>query len=255
MIASTPGNRAEKDYPDNLSLAGDGFDTVMKAKAAVDEDQKCRNKVSCADILALATRDAIALAGGPSYAVELGRKDSLTSTAESVAGKLPQPTFGLDQLSHLFASHGLTQTDLIALSGAHTVGFSHCNRFSSRIYRTNGVDPTLNQTYAAELQGMCPKNVDPTIAINMDPRTPKAFDNAYFQNLQRGMGLFTSDQSLFADRRSRPTVDTFAGNRFAFERAFVAAITKLGRVGVKTGQQGNIRRDCSRFNKGIKGKP
>lgn len=61
MIASTPGNRAEKDYPDNLSLAGDGFDTVMKAKAAVDADQKCRNMVSCADILALATRDAIAL--------------------------------------------------------------------------------------------------------------------------------------------------------------------------------------------------
>lgn len=60
-------------------------------------------------------------AGGPSYAVELGRKDSLTSTAESVAGKLPQPTFGLDQLSHLFASHGLTQTDLIALSGSDLV--------------------------------------------------------------------------------------------------------------------------------------
>ncbi|XP_031478642.1 peroxidase 51-like [Nymphaea colorata] len=249
IIASTPSNRAEKDNPDNLSLAGDGFDTVMKAKAAVDADPKCRNMVSCADILALATRDAIALAGGPSYAVELGRKDGLSSTAQSVAGKLPQPTFSLDQLNSLFASHGLTQTDLIALSGAHTVGFSHCNRFSSRIYKpNNGVDPSMNRTYAAQLRGMCPTNVDPTIAINMDPETPKSFDNAYFQNLQRGMGLFTSDQSLFADRRSRPTVNTFAGNKFAFERAFVTAITKLGRVGVKTGQQGNIRRDCSMFN-------
>ena len=60
MIAS-PSNTAEKDHPDNLSLAGDGFDTVIKAKAAVDADPKCRNKVSCADILALATRDAIVL--------------------------------------------------------------------------------------------------------------------------------------------------------------------------------------------------
>lgn len=61
MLASSWNKSAEKDNPDNLSLAGDGFDTVMKAKAAVDSVPECRNKVSCADILALATRDVIAL--------------------------------------------------------------------------------------------------------------------------------------------------------------------------------------------------
>lgn len=61
IVASTPGNTAEKDHPDNLSLAGDGFDTVIKAKAAVDAVSTCKNKVSCADILALATRDVIVL--------------------------------------------------------------------------------------------------------------------------------------------------------------------------------------------------
>lgn len=35
MIAS-PNGDAEKDYSDNLSLAGDGFDTVVKAKLAVE---------------------------------------------------------------------------------------------------------------------------------------------------------------------------------------------------------------------------
>lgn len=61
MIQSTATNKAEKDHPDNLSLAGDGFDTVVKAKEAVDEVSSCKNKVSCADILALATRDVVAL--------------------------------------------------------------------------------------------------------------------------------------------------------------------------------------------------
>lgn len=61
LVASTGNNKAEKDHPDNLSLAGDGFDTVIKAKAAVDAVPLCRNKVSCADILAMATRDVIAL--------------------------------------------------------------------------------------------------------------------------------------------------------------------------------------------------
>lgn len=61
MIASTGNNKAEKDHPDNLSLAGDGFDTVIKAKAAVDAVAQCKNKVSCADILALAARDVVSL--------------------------------------------------------------------------------------------------------------------------------------------------------------------------------------------------
>lgn len=61
MLLSSPNRKAEKDHPDNLSLAGDGFDTVVKAKAAVDKDSKCRNKVSCADILALATREVVSM--------------------------------------------------------------------------------------------------------------------------------------------------------------------------------------------------
>ncbi|GMJ08038.1 root hair specific 19 [Hibiscus trionum] len=187
MIASSGGNKAEKDHPDNLSLAGDGFDTVIKAKAALDAVPSCRNKVSCADILALATRDVVALSGGPSYAVELGRLDGLNSTAGSVNGKLPQPSFNLNQLNWLFAANGLSQKDMIALSAAHTVGFSHCSQFSNRIYsfgRQNAVDPMMNRTYATQLQQMCPKNVDPTIAVNMDPNTPRKFDNVYFTNLQ-----------------------------------------------------------------------
>lgn len=152
IVASTPKNKAEKDHPDNLSLAGDGFDTVIKAKAAVDANPRCRNKVSCADILAMATRDVIALvgnsvlcilfsfllptidfnyeefknkksccallqSGGPSYPVELGRLDGLRSTAASVEGNLPKPTFNLNQLNAMFGAHGLSQTDMIALSG------------------------------------------------------------------------------------------------------------------------------------------
>ncbi|KAL3525613.1 hypothetical protein ACH5RR_013985 [Cinchona calisaya] len=251
IIASTPGNTAEKDNPINLSLAGDGFDTVIKAKAAVDEVSRCKNKVSCADILALATRDVISLAGGPSYPVELGRLDGLVSTSASVNGKLPGASFNLDQLNALFAANGLNETDMIALSGAHTVGFSHCNQFANRIYnfsRKNAIDPSLNKAYAAQLKSMCPRVVDPTIAINMDPTTPRTFDNVYYKNLVQGKGLFTSDEVLFTDPRSKPTVIAWANSPQAFNDAFIAAITKLGRVGIKNSKNGNIRHDCGAFN-------
>ncbi|XP_010484504.1 PREDICTED: peroxidase 73-like [Camelina sativa] len=251
MIQSTPTNKAEKDHPDNVSLAGDGFDVVIKAKKALDAIPSCRNKISCADILTLATRDVVVAAGGPSYPVELGRFDGLVSTAASVTGNLPGPNDKVTELNKLFAKNKLTQEDMIALSAAHTLGFAHCGKVFNRIYnfnRTHSVDPTLNKAYAKELQLACPKKVDPRIAINMDPTTPRKFDNLYFKNLQQGKGLFTSDQVLFTDGRSRPTVDAWAKNSVAFNKAFVTAMTKLGRVGVKTRRNGNIRRDCGVFN-------
>ncbi|XP_062188612.1 peroxidase 51-like [Phragmites australis] len=248
MVASKGNSTAEKDHPNNLSLAGDGFDTVIKAKAAVDAVRQCRNKVSCADILTMATRDAIALAGGPSYAVELGRLDGLSSTASSVNGKLPAPFFNLDQLTKIFATNGLSQADMIVLSAAHTGGLAHCGTFSGRIRGPTAPDPTMNRSYAARLQAECPANVDPRVAVSMDAVTPVAFDNQFFKNLQSGMGLLASDQVLYSDPRSRPTVDAWARRAAAFNRAFVAAITKLGRVGVKTRAQGNIRRNCALLN-------
>nr|GMC93583.1 peroxidase 55-like [Ipomoea batatas] len=245
VIIASPNGDAEKDSSDNLSLAGDGFDTVVKAKQAVEA--VCPGVVSCSDILAIAARDVVVLAGGPAFNVELGRRDGLVSKASRVKGNLPEPTFNLNQLTSMFAKHNLSQLDMIALSGAHTVGFSHCNRFAQRIY-SGPVDPSLDPSYAQQLMQDCPRNVDPTIAINMDPTTPRAFDNVYYQNLVAGKGLFTSDQVLFTDTDSRTTVEDFAKNPLDFNGAFASAMRQLGRVGVKTGSQGEIRLDCSKFN-------
>lgn len=249
IIQSTSNNTAEKDFSDNLSLAGDGFDTVIKAKQAVEK--VCPNSVSCADILTMAARDVVALAGGPKFNVELGRRDGLISQASRVNGNLPKASFTLNQLNFLFARKGLSQTDMVALSGAHTLGFSHCNQIANRIYSFSAstpVDPSLNASYATQLQQMCPKNVDPTIAINIDPITPRKFDNVYYQNLQSGKGLFSSDEVLYTDLRTRNAVNKFAQSSDTFNTAFVSAMRNLGRVDVKTGFQGEIRQDCSRFN-------
>lgn len=58
VMISSPNGDAEKDAEDNLSLAGDGFDTVIKAKQAVES--VCPGVVSCADVLAIAARDVVA---------------------------------------------------------------------------------------------------------------------------------------------------------------------------------------------------
>lgn len=321
ILLASASNQAEKDHPDNLSLAGDGFDTVIKAKAAVDSNPKCRNKVSCADILAIAARDVVNLVhtyliycikkfnilglklnspfvyiclqkGGPFYKVELGRRDGRVSAISSVQHHIPSPDFNLNQLTSLFAANGLNITDLVALSGtninclllhsllhvdtckrkgkcedglitiiyflssqsqlifpgAHTIGFSHCSRFSKRIYGPKS-DPTLNREYASELRKQCPlRPVNPAVVALLDPTSPDAFDNVYFKNLQGGKGLLSSDQLLFTDKRSKATVNLFASNNKIFNSAFAEAMIKLGRVGVLTGKRGEIRIDCTNPN-------
>ncbi|KAL1314627.1 hypothetical protein HN51_041440 [Arachis hypogaea] len=248
MISSANGD-AEKDHSENLSLPGDGFDTVIKAKQAVEAS--CPAVVSCADILALATRDVISFLGGPSFNVELGRKDGLISKSSNVEGNLPKSSFNLKQLNTMFSNHNLTQTDMIALSGAHTIGFSHCNEFSNRLYSfsaSSPLDPTLDSNYAEQLKTQCPQNPDPQVVVALDPDSSSSFDNKYYRNLVAGKGLLRSDQVLYTDPASRSTVAEFANNADAFNEAFVAAMRKLGRVGVKIGKEGEVRRDCTKFN-------
>jgi peroxidase len=154
-------------------------------------------------------------------------------------------------LSSMFQRSGFLPVDLVALSGAHTVGFAHCTRFLDRLYEYSAstpTDPSFNPDYAAQLKQACPRDVGETIAVNMDPVSPITFDNKYYSNLQYGLGLFTSDQVLYTDDSTKPIVNKFAADQKAFFDAFVTAMLKLGRLGVKTGTDGEIRRVCTAFN-------
>lgn len=249
VLIASKNNDAEKDAEDNESLAGDGFDTINRVKTAVEA--KCPGVVSCADIMQLAARDVVYLSEGPYWRPELGRRDGLVSRASDVKGKLPNPDMHVGDLMPLFQRNGFSVVDMTALSGAHTVGFAHCTRFTNRLYNyssSTATDPSFNPDYADQLKQACPPNVNKTIAVNMDPVSPVKFDNAYYSNLQYGLGLFTSDQVLYTDGATRPIVDKFAANQKDFFDAFVSAMIKLGRLGVKTGKDGEIRRVCTAFN-------
>eukprot|EP00246_Nothoceros_aenigmaticus_P000395 TRINITY_DN10593_c0_g1_i1.p1 TRINITY_DN10593_c0_g1~~TRINITY_DN10593_c0_g1_i1.p1 ORF type:complete len:323 (+),score=39.46 TRINITY_DN10593_c0_g1_i1:306-1274(+) len=242
FLVSTGNNKAEKDSDENLSLPGDGFDAVIRAKRAVEA--ACPNTVSCADILQIVARDMVVQTRGPTWDVLKGRLDGRVSTASSVAGSLPDPKMTVDQLTAIFAAKGITQQDMVTLSGAHTFGFAHCDNFQDRFYN-NPVDPTLNVSYATELKTVCPHGVDPTIVAFLDRNSPKKFDNVYYKNLQSGYGLLRSDQVLQVDARTRAQVKAFAKKKKKFFDAWKVAIVNLGNVGVKTGNQGEIRRDLN----------
>ncbi|XP_052189379.1 peroxidase 63 [Diospyros lotus] len=244
LISSTPFHKAERDADINLSLPGDAFDLVVRAKTALE--LACPSVVSCSDILAVASRDLLTMMGGPFYPVQLGRKDALVSDPALAESTLPKPTMPMTELIEIFASKGFSVEEMVALNGAHTIGFSHCDQFSADLSRT---DPTYNPTYADGLRRACADSrQNPSLSVFNDIMTPNKFDNMYFRNLPKGLGLLSSDRVLYSDRRTRPFVEAYAANETAFFEAFRGAMEKLSILGVKAGQQGEIRRRCDAFN-------
>ena len=117
LINSTKGNTAEKDAKPNLTL--DAFDVIDDIKAALEK--RCPGTVSCADILAIAARDSVVILGGPSWDVKVGRRDSTMASFSGANNNIPPPTSGLVNLTSLFAAQGLSQKDMVALSGKYVV--------------------------------------------------------------------------------------------------------------------------------------
>jgi len=183
--------------PNNNSLRG--FDVVDNIKSAVEN--ACNATVSCADILAIGAAQSVNLSGGPTWSVQLGRRDSTTANATLPNTAIPAPTDNLSVITTKFQDVGLSVTDVVALSGAHTIGRARCTVFISRLYNFNGTgnpDPTLNSSYLSTLQSTCPQNGSGDTVTPLDPGTEDTFDNNYFKNLQNEMGLLQSDQELLS---------------------------------------------------------
>ncbi|KAK8556099.1 hypothetical protein V6N13_070168 [Hibiscus sabdariffa] len=151
-----------------------GFEVVDQIKAEVD--RVCgRPVVSCADILAVAARDSVVALGGPTWKVRLGRRDSTRARLDLANTELPSPSLDLPGLLNNFRKQGLNRRDLVALSGAHTLGVSRCSIFRNRIYNATNIDPA----FAKQRRATCPRTGGNTNLAPFDS-TPAHFDTAYF---------------------------------------------------------------------------
>ncbi|KAL9448965.1 hypothetical protein AB3S75_010994 [Citrus x aurantiifolia] len=243
LLESKGKNTAEKDGPPNISLHA--FYVIDNAKKAVEA--MCPGVVSCADILVLSARDAVALSGGPTWDVPKGRKDGRISKATDTR-QLPAPTFNISQLQQSFSQRGLSMADLVALSGGHSLGFSHCSSFQNRIHNFNAtldIDPSISPSFATSLRNVCPAhNKVKNAGATLDSSTT-VFDNAYYKLLLQGKSLFSSDQSLLTTPRTKALVSKFARSKSAFEKAFVQSMIRMSSI---TGGGQEIRLDCRRVN-------
>ncbi|CAI5508494.1 unnamed protein product, partial [Closterium sp. Naga37s-1] len=229
LLDSTEDNKAEKDADPNATLGA--FDVVDDIKDHLESE--CPGVVSCADILALAAREGIHLAGGPFTEVPLGRRDGLTSFALAAETFLPGSTLNVSGLVHNFNTVGLDMTDVVTLSGAHTIGEGRCVSLKNRLEQD---DPTMDPEFAAYVKQKCgTSNIDPKAMISNDYASPNKFDN---------QGLFTTDQSLIYDDKTERAVKAFAHAKSTWFDAFPKSLMKMGVISPLTGTQGEVRLNC-----------
>ncbi|XP_072996773.1 peroxidase 2-like [Typha latifolia] len=239
LLDPTPTNpNTEKTSPpNNPSLHG--FDVIDEAKAALEHH--CPGIVSCADIIAFAARDAAKFLGSINYTIPSGRRDGRVSIAAEALQNLPPPNFNLNQLIANFASKGLSVNDVVTLSGAHSIGQSHCTSLSLQ-------DPLIDPSFIAFLRGKCLSTANPTIIVDQDIVTPNKLDNQYYKNVMAHRVLFSSDEALLSSPQTAALVDEFARDKGAWEGKFGAAMVKMGNIGVLTGNYGEVRKTCRVVN-------
>ncbi|MBA0725491.1 hypothetical protein Golax_022077 [Gossypium laxum] len=219
-----------------------GFEFVDDIKAEVEKT--CPGVVSCADILAIAARDSTVVLGGPSWKVKLGRRDSITASRADANKFIPAPSFTLSALKSNFHAQGLSLKDLVALSGAHTIGLARCTTFRAHIYNDSNIDPS----FAKSLQHKCPRTGKDNIHRRLDLRTPISFDNFYFRNLLKKKGLLRSDQELFNGKSADSLVKKYAADSSKFFQQFTKSMNKMSNIKPLTGNSGQIRINCRKVN-------
>ncbi|KAJ4829884.1 hypothetical protein Tsubulata_013142 [Turnera subulata] len=261
--------------PPNLTLKG--FDKVEAIK--VELEKACPGVVSCADVLALATRDGILLTGGPFYPVFTGRKDSHESHFQEALSDIPSPNHNISQILSLFQRRGFDERDTVSLLGAHNVGRISCDFIRNRFGNFSGTghpDNTLASDFMDELRLQCQDGhgitqvgaptlspaPTPTMATlikgNSKPMmmfseqlsvaisSGSAFDGHYYRNLLRSRGLLFADQQLMANNITASLVRTYASDDgTTFRKDFSRAMLKMSNHGVLTGDNGEVRFKCA----------
>ncbi|KAG6500598.1 peroxidase 11-like [Zingiber officinale] len=228
-----------------------GFELVDKIKEKLEA--ACPGVVSCADVLAIAARDATILVGGPYWDVPVGRLDSKTASVDLANSDIPTPQQPLATLIAKFLEKGLSVTDMVALVGSHTVGMSRCVNFRERIYGgdfqlTSKNEPS-SQANLAKLKDVCPADGGDDNVSGMDYYSPTVFDNAFFETLLQGSGVLSSDQEMYSSLLGFQTsriVDKYWADAALFFKDFADGMVKMGNI--TNPQGGEVRKNCRFIN-------
>ncbi|KAI3962381.1 hypothetical protein MKW92_050826 [Papaver armeniacum] len=177
-----------------------GANTGLNIAIEICEEVKKKHpRITYADLYQLAGVVAVKVTGGPTIDFVPGRQDLLESDEE---GRLPDGKKDLQHLKDVFYRMGLSDQDIMALSGGHTLGRAHIER--------SGFDGPWT-------------------------KEPLKFDNSYFKELLKedteGLLKLPTDKALLDDPKFRHYVQLYASDENAFFKDYAVSHKKLSELG------------------------
>ena len=198
-------------------------------------------QLSYADCIALSAVEAVEFAGGPRIKIKLGRRDASKAderrrrqvlkkeTERSIVDTtLPSAALDSDGLRLYFGALGLTEEEMVALCGAHTLG-RHVTLLD------------MPKSCLKNLTRECLENAP--VLMPFVSEEPDRFSNVYYQKLLKWydrkvelgeVAFIPTDVALVVDAGLRKYVEYFAKDKDAFYKNFELALLKIIDAGTNT---------------------
>ncbi|KAG5544455.1 hypothetical protein RHGRI_017022 [Rhododendron griersonianum] len=178
--------------------------------------------VTYADLFQLAGATAIEEAGGPKIPMKYGRVDVSAPEQCPEEGRLPAagPPTPASHLREVFYRMGLDDKEIVALSGAHTLGRSRPERSGwgkqETKYTKDGPGAPGGQSWTVQWL---------------------KFDNSYFKDIKEkrdeDLLVLPTDAVLFEDPSFKLYAEKYAEDMDAFFKDYAEAHAKLSNLGAK----------------------
>lgn len=200
-------------------------------QAAVDLIEPIKQRhpsVSYADLYQMASAVAVELAGGPQIPMRYGREDVLDAAQCAPEGRLPSAGAPYhdgsgsagDHLRRIFYRMGMNDQEIVALSGAHTLGRARPERSGwgkeETKYTRDGPGKPGGQSWTIDWL---------------------KFNNTYFKDVKKhdnpDLLVLPTDAVVFTDDGFRPFAEKYAEDEAAFFSDYALAHAKLSELGVK----------------------
>nr|WDI66646.1 ascorbate peroxidase [Bangia fuscopurpurea] len=192
-------NGTQRFGPECTHAANAGLDIARDLCQGIKDKHP---DISYADLYQLASVVAIEVAGGPKIPFRMGRKDAEAPQC-TPDGRLPDADKRMPHLRDIFYRMGFNDAEIVALSGAHTLGAAHKDR--------SGYDGPWTTN-------------------------PNVFDNSYYKEILKdtpGEGLLQlpSDKALLDEPECKALVETYAADQARFFEDYAKAHQKLSELG------------------------
>ncbi|KAE8687484.1 putative monogalactosyldiacylglycerol synthase [Hibiscus syriacus] len=195
--------RNERSDPANTSLGG--FSVIDSAKRELEIF--CPGAVSCADIVALAARDAVVMVKSLIFFLHFCMQSSVRGIKHNDHG-----TAGRTCISDSDWKKRRKNIECCKRQTKHCRYKFHHEMI--KLFKSKGLSlDDLVTLSEVSIGSSASKTVD------NDPETSFAFDNQYYSNLVAHKGLFQSDSVLLEDGRTRAKVEAFATDQESFSGA------------------------------------